>query len=45
MQVLKLFEKAKAIFIQLKKDGYDETEIKHIISILKAINDASEEFN
>lgn len=45
METLKLFEKSKDIFVQLKKDGYDETEIKHIISILKAINDASDEFN
>lgn len=41
MQELELLDKAKEIYIQLKKDSFDETEIRHIISILKAINESS----
>lgn len=41
MQELELLDKAREIYIQLKKDSFDETEIRHIISILKAINESS----
>lgn len=41
MQELELLDKAREIYIQLKKDSLDETEIRHIISILKAINESS----